>query len=546
MLREVITWPKRAGHTITSRSSSVQRSPLVSNGKDLAFIQVLRGVASLAVVLWHASRFISPYGSGLGTQLFEGGGVLGVDLFFIISGFIMVHTTAGADACSRTSVWNFFVKRFTRVWPVYLFWTVAYIACRYGFTEYLHSEPNRLRLLQSLTFIPFSNTTGGYDYPALNIGWTINYEAYFYLIFGLSMLFSRYRWHALWGWLLLSLVLLPQTLGHTPALSHTSYGLTPAYLNIVSDPIIWFFAAGMLIGIADNKRYRIQSRRWAWLAIGVAVALPLWQYVARFRIGHGVGQWGLSLIPLVLLLCLTQEISSRRGLAARLAIYLGNISYSLYLVHPLVQEHLEYLFHKWGAGRLASGFFFMGVTTVAAIGLAGLSHRWLENGLSNRLRNRLLIRKSPRPPVDSPSRAEAPDGEAPGPAWRRLLPLLVAIPLGLGLLAILDWERARTATTVLSRTTQTQGLWSDGWSACDFTLKLNKSAGTVTFWNASPMERHLTLIGGGASLQISFTAGEKKTLPLSGVVSGHVTPAFVPSTSDTRQLGLHIQFPNGG
>ena len=66
----------------------------------------------------------------------------------------------------------------------------------------------------------------------------------------------------------------------------------------------------------------------------------------------------------------------------------------------------------------------------------------------------------------------------------------------------------------------------------------------VTFWNASPLERHLTLESNGNPLQVPFAPGEKKSIPLTGVVTGQVTPTFVPGGADTRQLGLHIRFPD--
>lgn len=73
-------------------------------------VQAHRGIAALAVVLWHASRYLGPYGSGIGGTLFAPGAAMGVDLFFLISGFIMFHTTRHGDGSWR-DVADFAIKR---------------------------------------------------------------------------------------------------------------------------------------------------------------------------------------------------------------------------------------------------------------------------------------------------------------------------------------------------------------------------------------------------------------------------------------------------
>ena len=64
---------------------------------SLRSIQYLRGFAALMVVPYYGSRFISPYGMGMGDVLYGPAGMMGVVLFFIVSGFIMVYTTTRSD-----------------------------------------------------------------------------------------------------------------------------------------------------------------------------------------------------------------------------------------------------------------------------------------------------------------------------------------------------------------------------------------------------------------------------------------------------------------
>jgi len=83
---------------------------------NMNFIQGFRGLAALLVVLWHASRYLGPYGTGLGGKLFLPAGTMGVDLFFIISGFIMFHTTRDSDGSAQYCV-AFLIKRFPASFP---------------------------------------------------------------------------------------------------------------------------------------------------------------------------------------------------------------------------------------------------------------------------------------------------------------------------------------------------------------------------------------------------------------------------------------------
>src|ERR1041384_8332317 len=100
--------------------------PVDDPARRLDFIQALRGVAAMVVVLFHGRGVITgPAYLDLGDRLF-GCGAIGVDLFFVISGFIMVHATWKLDGSGR-SVAQFLVKRLTRIWPVYVVATFAFL-----------------------------------------------------------------------------------------------------------------------------------------------------------------------------------------------------------------------------------------------------------------------------------------------------------------------------------------------------------------------------------------------------------------------------------
>jgi peptidoglycan/LPS O-acetylase OafA/YrhL len=172
----------------------------------LYFIQSLRGIAVLMVVFWHASRYLGNYGEKIGGKLFMPGGQLGVDLFFMISGFIMVHITRDSRDTMRDSA-VFLIKRISRVIPVYFSLTLLYLLVQGSLISYLMDSALTMHLMKSFLFIPQGGGLApDFGQPVLGVGWSLNYEMYFYFVFGTSMLFGRWRWHAMAVWFSITLI----------------------------------------------------------------------------------------------------------------------------------------------------------------------------------------------------------------------------------------------------------------------------------------------------------------------------------------------------
>lgn len=375
------------------------------SGNAIAPIQALRGIAAALVVLWHVSRYLPSDGSGSVAQFLQPGAVMGVDLFFLISGFIMVHTTRDSDG-SPHYVAGFLVKRATRIWPLWVISLAALIASQMDpafFTE----PAKRIWLLRSLVFLPTPGVAADaapvYGAPVLGVGWTLNYEMYFYAFFGTSMLFGRWRWAALFAWVIATVLLLPLLSGHLAGLRDwwdffacdRYYHYPIQYLNLVSSPLILLFVAGVLIGLLYHARMPpLRSRILPAALAGIAVLLVAMQFVFAFRPYHGVLQWGLSLIPLLLACALASkwvEIPVPAWLR-----YLGDISFSLYLWHPIV---IGIVFAAFGEHGQSRGMMWIAVVValVAALAVSAVSHRFIEHGLSDSLRRAAFARfKFPR------------------------------------------------------------------------------------------------------------------------------------------------------
>jgi peptidoglycan/LPS O-acetylase OafA/YrhL len=344
----------------------------------------MRGIAALLVVMWHASRYFGPYGTGWAGATFGPFSTLGVDLFFLISGFIMVVTTQACDGSWGCAI-RFLIRRFSRIWPPYFAATVLLVA--------LFPSPGGIKhFIQGVLFIP--SAAGGvvppvFDFPPLAVGWTLNYEMYFYAFFGISLAFGRFRWIAFSGWLLVSLVALPHFLSPDVRLSvrpSTSYGLN-GYLGLMVNPIILLFVAGCAVGVIWQTRLNLGRPLVAYGAVVMAIGAVVFQYCIRFRIEHGISQWGLTLVPLLLVTVLATK-TVRMNLPFGL-VYLGEISYSLYLLHPLVQVGFDHAINYFGYGSPA-GWAPFAVTTAGSVAIAAISHRYVEIKLTKSVRSAIL------------------------------------------------------------------------------------------------------------------------------------------------------------
>jgi exopolysaccharide production protein ExoZ len=161
----------------------------MNTNMKLYSLQAMRGIAALLVVADHALLEISHNEPGNPiTNIAWTLGNAGVYIFFVISGFIMVHIcweSFGRKAAAA----NFLRRRFIRIVPLY--WLATLAALAYHKVSSTHGgDAGWSELIYSLAFIPYSNDQGSWN-PILPQGWTLSYEMVFYAIFALGLFFSR-------------------------------------------------------------------------------------------------------------------------------------------------------------------------------------------------------------------------------------------------------------------------------------------------------------------------------------------------------------------
>lgn len=339
-------------------------------------IQVLRAFAALIVAVHHVQSDAVFLAGRAGTA-FSPSDILpwnaGVDLFFVISGFIMVHASSGLFG-QAGSARLFLARRIARIVPLYWAATTLFLLVMLASPALLNSgAPGAGQILGSYLFWPLPNAVGEIQ-PVYSLGWTLNYEMLFYALFGAALL-------------------LPARLV-VPATALALFGLVatqaavplPLPFGFWGQPIVLEFAGGMAIALLRNHGLRLEGRlRWLMVVAGVAIL------IAATGSEWAQTPWGSLAFRGPAALLLVTAAACGRGQSAPSALVrqlarLGDASYALYLVHPFAMRAMRELFLRIAPG--ATGFFV--VAALLAAVLAALAvYRWFEKPMTKLLR-RLL------------------------------------------------------------------------------------------------------------------------------------------------------------
>jgi len=275
-------------------------------------IQYLRGIAALMVVFNHATVHVTTYS-------WSGIGATGVDIFFVISGFIMAHTCSRgprAGESRKLASASFLLKRCIRVIPLY--WLATAISWR---TELLHGALS-LDMAKDFLFVPrFFSPDIPRIWPKLVPGWTINCEMFFYLMFAVALFFSRQP-------LKVVLILIC-------ALSTAGFFLHPdgAPAQLYTWSVFLEFAFGILL--------YLQYRRWpapVSIAIRLAVlgtAAGALAFAARNN-AYEYSQYRFLVYGIPALFIVWSGLHVSQSREQPLLKLLGDASYSVYLFHGTI------------------------------------------------------------------------------------------------------------------------------------------------------------------------------------------------------------------
>lgn len=330
-------------------------------------IQYLRAAAALMVVFFHAEGMAGEYFDAAWPSF----GAAGVDIFFIISGFIMWVTTAPG----QTTPASFMVNRIVRIVPLYWLMTLL-LYCGWLIFRDASSLPPIHSLVKSLLFIPFASARTGEVQPLLITGWTLNYEMFFYVVFACGLLVSRHHRMLLVGVLLGSLV----------ALRYFAVPSSPIALTYTSPLLIEFVIGCVLGNMYESKALPRPVIAMSLLVVGSMLLLSSGMFSASCIGGGRFVRWGLPAF-LIVVGALSLEPLLK---VWRIPMLLGDASFSIYLTHSVVLSTLKSVVLIM-AGTLpplmAVGFIVAGF--IASIAAGVLIYRFVESPLL--LRSKQLV-----------------------------------------------------------------------------------------------------------------------------------------------------------
>lgn len=370
---------------------SVGRSA-ISSHTQLERLQTLRFVAAAAIVVRHIFMELDQHGIAfpLRDALSAIPWGAGVDVFFVISGFVITFGAFGKKP-SADAAGDFLMRRLIRLWPTYALFTVLMLVAMVIIPDTLnHPTIDPAHTAASFAFIPWPEPGDGAFYPVLGQGWTLNYEMFFYACFAGTMLApSRFRSAILWA-------------GGVALIAAGLVWNLPQPLRFYADPIVVEF----LFGVALAVLYRKWTFRSSW-SIGVAFVgfAALYLIAIQWPDLHRAVKAGIPGALIVAGVVFSGPTVERYFGCAPLAT-LGNASYALYLSHTFA---VNLLLAIWLRLDLADPWIFIGIAFVSSVLASVIVYFLLEKPTLAFLKDRYnRIRPTRRPEAVAPAAASAP------------------------------------------------------------------------------------------------------------------------------------------
>jgi len=328
-------------------------------------IQLMRGIAAVSVIFQHINMVNN--------------GAFGVDLFFLISGFIMMYIT-------EKDTKFFLQKRIIRIAPLY--WSALLLI-----SMLIMLAPNIFRtlefrleyLIKSMLFIPYYFTGPLEEVNSLlPVGWTLIYEMFFYFVFFVSMKISH-KYRHLISTIFLSILVVIGFVSHSENV----------FVRFYCIPLILEFSLGMWIYKFLTHTYmtkiKIADKRFVIL---------LWMFASLIWIGlfaekyilflHGIDRFIRFGIPSFIFFIIVFK-ATENNKVPRFFVVLGGVSYSLYITHLFVVQGFSRLIYNIDDFSLIGVAFIICVVVPTTIGVAWVSWFIFENKFTSWLRIKLKV-----------------------------------------------------------------------------------------------------------------------------------------------------------
>lgn len=346
-----------------------------NHANNLKSLQILRFVAATSVAYFHI--FANPnFGS------------FGVDIFFVLTGFVIALVIQ-----SNNNSYSFAINRIARITPLYwLLTSLLFVLITIKpelFSVSIVNSANIINFAKSLFFIPYAGAFG--VTPIISLGWTLNYEMFFYLCVWISLLISK-----------------------SHALKITFILITSAFFlfgNLLSNKVANIFFGleiifEFILGFVAYQLYAKKFLNFLTTKIFVVAAIAIYVFMAVIEsygiIGNRFILFGLPSFALVICSVRLESIfHNSQAYITRLLVSMGDASYATYLTHWYVIVFLrKILSEKLGLFDFYSpiGIFF---SLSLALVVGQITYKLVDKPLNKLLKNLFnsKITKSTQPPL---------------------------------------------------------------------------------------------------------------------------------------------------
>lgn len=337
-------------------------------------LQILRAIAAILVLLRHGTMTVQDQYGYSYLQHFFKFGECGVDMFFVLSGFIIYYSTVTA---SRTiTIKQFLLRRFIKIFPIYWIVLTLSLALLLGWKYGFHSNgvvlPTLSNIMKSILLIPN-------DSPVLVVSWTLSFEIAFYLLF--SILFFRSKklfFLALTTWVMLCYA--------NRFIFHIDYlDLKINPLNAFLNPIVAEFLFGCLVAVMilqfSNAYWKLSFTLGIGLFILAITVLNETSLPRELRFG----------IPSTLIIYGMANIKIH---FSKLFVLLGDASYSLYLLHVTLLHLLIKIIQAAHMNHYFANFFGITLMLTVIIAMSTGIYWYIERPVFNFCKRRSVIKSN--------------------------------------------------------------------------------------------------------------------------------------------------------
>jgi exopolysaccharide production protein ExoZ len=339
----------------------------------LISIQLLRAIAALSVVYVHCTHKEGYYN-------LPSFGHFGVDIFFVISGFIIAYMVS-----KNTD--HFLIKRIIRIVPLYFLVTIAIVLTSMEPINLINKTISVSDFIRSILFIP--PESGNKDSPIIGQGWTLNYEMFFYAIMYLCIIFTK-KYLTIVCLSILALIIIGLNL-----LNPANY-IMAYYKNSISLEFIYGIALYHFYKYVNTSK--ISFNKTAKVIILLSLAIISYGFLAFNDFAKFIShrEYLFDGIPALILVAsiLFLEENIKPAKIILFGIKLGEASYAMYLIHFLMVNFLGKGLNKiMGANSIfAIELIKVIIAFTVTIFFSIIIHKFIDNPIQNYFRNMLNTR----------------------------------------------------------------------------------------------------------------------------------------------------------